>query len=108
MSYIFDSDAEDLAYTATTHRADPVRLGAAQVASANIADADAAERLRPLLIRLFSDPDVRERAADAFRAFKDLAAGEYDELLSAFVESPAFAEGARHLFWVLDEARDPP
>jgi hypothetical protein len=110
MSYIFNSDAEDLADTATTHPADPVRLGAAQVASANIANADAAERLRPLLIRLFSDPekDVRERAADAFRAFKDLAAGEYNELLSAFVESPAFGEGASHLFWVLDEARDPP
>jgi hypothetical protein len=110
MSYIFNPDAEDLAYAATTHRADPVRLGAAQVASANIADADAADRLRPLLIRLFSDPaeEVRERAADSFRAFKDLSGSEYDELLSAFVESPAFSEGASHLFRALDEARDPP
>lgn len=110
MAYIFSAEAEELAYQATTHRENPVRLGAAQVVSANIAHADAAGRLKPLLIRLFSDRDkaVREEAASAFRAFKELAAGEYAELLSAFVESPAFAEGVHQIFWMLDEARDPP
>lgn len=109
MAYIFSEDAEELAYHAITHREPKVRLGAAQVASANIAHPDA-ERLKPLLTRLFSDSDqsVREEAADAFRPFKDLPGDEYDGLLSAFVDSPAFADGSRGLFWMLDEARDPP
>lgn len=110
MSYIFSANARQLAYEATTHRENPVRFGAAQVVSANVANADATDRLRPLLVLLFSDSEkeVREEGAGAFRAFKDLAADEYNELLSAFVESPAFAEGMHRLFWVLNEARDPP
>ena len=63
-----------------------------------------------MLIGLFHDAEkeVREKTADAFREFKDLPGEEYDDLLAAFVESPAFADGAPQLFWVLDEARDPP
>jgi hypothetical protein len=110
MAYIASVDAEELAEIAVRHQEAPVRIGAAQVASANAANADAGERLKQLLAQLFFDPDkdVRGRAGDAFNEFKDLAAGEYDGLLAAFVESPAFVDGVHHLFWVLDEARDPP
>jgi hypothetical protein len=110
MSYISVADAQELANAATTHRAEAVRLGAAQVVAANIAHPDAEDRLRPLLVRLFEDPEksVRQEAASAFRPFKDLSATEYEELLAAFVDSRAFAEGVHEIFWMLDEARDPP
>ncbi len=110
MTYLFAPQAGGLAWEATRHDNAPVRLGAAQVASANIANADVGAQVKPLLTHLFSDPDkeVREEAASAFHAFKDLRAEEYADLLAAFVESPAFADGSHHLFWVLDDARDPP
>lgn len=110
MAFISVEEAETLANEAAANEDAAVRRGAAQVAAANIAHADAGPRLRPLLVRLFHDADggVRAEAARCFFDVKGLAASEYEDLLDAFVHSPAFADGARDLFYALDEAADPP
>lgn len=74
------------------------RLGAAQVAAANVSKSR--EWCEPRLTVLFDDEDseVREEAARCFGRLPADTLGTYGELIHAFCNSAAFAKGE---FWLL-------
>jgi hypothetical protein len=106
MALIATNGAWPIARAATSHPSASVRRGAAQVAAANIDYAEAQGDLTAILSSLFDDEDkkVREETVSAFRRLSDRPEEEWAELLSAFVSSRAFPEGARDLFFALGEA----
>lgn len=107
---IFDEEFIPLAVMAAEHPSGAVRRGAAQVAAANISDADAYAHLAAILTSLFEDSEaeVRSETASAFRRLTERPGAEWASLLEAFVASTAFEDGAGELFYSLGEASDPP
>lgn len=86
------------------------RLGATEVASQNLTNADCRPWCETALIRFFNDDDgdVRRHAAGSFwHLWKqpDLALGDYDALIRAFLDSKAFADEPTYLLHALDDTR---
>jgi hypothetical protein len=81
------------------------QMGAAEVCAANLRTASFRSVCEEALIALFNSPHekVRAKAGTCFHGFRgeDLAA--YEELVGAFVQSPAFASHYFHLIYALDQ-----
>ncbi len=84
------------------------RVGAAKVASANIADPEHRVRCESMLALLFADDDVdvRREAASCFRYLSAEVLGEYDDLIGAFCDSPAFNDAHFQLVHALEHSRE--
>ncbi|MBP8272809.1 MAG: hypothetical protein KAY59_00170, partial [Acidobacteria bacterium] len=96
------SELEEEAFTGTKAQ----RLGVAEVASANISDAECREWCERRLIALFGDDDekVRHEAATCFRHFggqDDLS--NYSGLIDAFCASKGFEEDSFSILHTLEE-----
>ena len=103
-----DESAEDLATEAL--RGDVrCRVGAAKVASANIAHAGCRVRCEAMLVLLFADVDaeVRREAASCFRYLSAEDLRVYDDLIGAFCDSPAFKDAHFQLLHALEHSREP-
>ncbi len=86
------------------------RLGATEVASQNLTNADCRPWCEPALIRCFDDDDVevRRHAAGSFWHLwqqPDLPLGDYDTLIRSFLDSRAFADEPTYLLHALDDTR---
>ena len=81
-----------------------LRLGVAQVASANIAVPEFRAWSETALIELFNDDDadVRREAASCFRHFGKEAPEIYGDLIGAFCESRAYQEDSFSVLHMLD------
>ncbi|MCW2538489.1 MAG: hypothetical protein JWN95_214 [Frankiales bacterium] len=77
------------------------RRGVAEVFAANVADVG--QRLAALFND--DDPEVRNAAANAMRQLTDVAAGDINHLIDAFLASDAFTEHFDKLIDDLDEIR---
>ena len=84
------------------------RVGAAQVASANIADPECRDWCEAMLVRLFADDDVdvRRKSASCFGVLPAEVLGAYDDLIGAFCDSPAFKDAHFHLLYALEHSRE--
>ena len=85
-------DAADLAELCLSG-SEAQKIGAAQVMAANVGTATCRSYCEDALSLLFSDPSnaVRAEAADCFRRFQGSELEGYDDLISRFVSSDAFA-----------------
>ena len=103
-----DESAEDLATEALSGDV-RCRVGAAKVASANIADSEHRVRCEAMLALLFADVDVdvRREAASCFRYLSAEVLGGYDDLIAAFCDSPAFKDAHFQLLHALEHSREP-
>ena len=102
-----DESAEDLATKAL--RGDVrCRVGAAKVASVNIANPEHRVRCEAMLVLLFADVDVdvRREAASCFRYLSAEVLGRYDDLIAAFCDSPAFKDAHFQLLHALEHSRE--
>ena len=107
IGFLDHDSAEDLATEAL--RGDVrCRVGAAQVASANIADLECRVRCEAMLALLFADDDaeVRREAASCFECLPTDVLGEYDDLIGVFCDSPAFKDAHFHLLYALEHSRE--
>ena len=107
ISALRDESAEDLATEAL--RGDVrCRVGAAKVASANIAEPEHRVRCESMLALLFADDevDVRREAASCFGYLPAEVLGEYDDLIGAFCDSPAFNDAHFQLVRALERSRE--
>ncbi len=82
-----------------------MRLGAAEVYSANLQSAGLRVVCEQALRQLFldSDPGVRSAAAQCFRNLEGGDLGSFGELVHTFVASPAFADAYPELLEALDQ-----
>ena len=86
------------------------RLGATEVASQNLTNADCRAWCEAALIRFFKDDDgdVRRHAAGSFWHLwqqPDLPLGDYEALFRSFLDSKAFADEPTYLLHALDDTR---
>ena len=83
---------------------EPMRRGAAEVASANLRRASNRDWCIRVLSQLFDDEatEVRKAAAHCFQALEKDELGEFSELVPAFIESRAFEDQAFWLFHALE------
>ena len=84
--------------------AEALRLGAAEVYCANLKMAAYREECEEMLQTLFSDPSaaVRRAASRCFLEFDGAELGGYQELITAYIESPAFEAEFNSLIHALD------
>lgn len=82
------------------------RLGVAQVASSNIADAECRVWCENHLLALFNDddPEVRRESASCFRHLKSEPLESYEKLISAFCDSGAYQEDSSSIFHALEDS----
>jgi len=82
------------------------RLGVAQVAASNIADAECRAWCEKCLLMLFNDHDreVRKKSASCFRHLKGEPLESYESLITTFCDSPAFQEDSFSLLHVLEDS----
>jgi len=82
------------------------RVGIAQVAAANVALVDCRKWCEDQLLKLFNDTDekVRTYAASSFRNLKGAELENYEDLVSAFCDSPAFETDSFALLHLLEES----
>jgi hypothetical protein len=82
------------------------RCGVAEVAAANIARADCRAWCQPRLVHLCHDHDanVRRQVASCFRRLAQAPLEEYEALIVAFCESPAYQEDSFAILHVLEES----
>jgi hypothetical protein len=88
-----------------------LRVGVARVAAANVHNAPDRAQCELRLISLFhdGDQDVRKAAGDVFKTVADNNFNNGQQLVEAFIASPAFdADGAAALLAALDRAEAPP
>lgn len=86
------------------------RLGATEVASHNLTNAECRPWCEAALIRFFNDDDgdVRRHAAGSFWHLwqqPDLPLGDYGALIRSFLDSRAFADEPAYLLHALDDTR---
>ena len=83
------------------------RTGVAQVAAANLSGPEYRDWCEARLLELFNDEDsdVRREASSCFRKLEDEGLEDYEELIAAFCNSKAFAEGSADLLDALEETR---
>jgi hypothetical protein len=81
------------------------QMGAAEVCAANLRTASFRSVCEEALIALFNSPyeKVRVKAGTCFHGFEGEEVGAYEELVDAFVQSPAFASHYFHLIYALDQ-----
>jgi hypothetical protein len=81
------------------------QMGAAEVCAANLRTASFRSVCEESLITLFNSPyeKVRSKAGTCFHGFEGEDLGPYEELVDAFVESPAFASHYFHSIYALDQ-----
>lgn len=82
-----------------------LRQGAAGVYAANVATAHLREECEQALLTLFHDPEstVRGEAAECFRGFAGSDLGNFADLVTGFLDSPAFQEHHFDVLRALDE-----
>lgn len=82
------------------------RLGVARVASSNIAYAECRPWCEERLLALFNDDDreVRREAASCFRHLKNEPLESYENLITAFCDSPAYQEDSFPVLHVLADS----
>ncbi len=90
----------------TPECASHLRLGVAQVATANIAVPEIRPWSEKVLKALFNDadPDVRREAASCFRNFDKEAPEAYGDLIEAFGESKAYQEDSFSVLYMLESS----
>ncbi len=101
-------EARPLADAALTGDAE-MRQGVAEVLAFNVLSAPDQSDAQSRLIRLFADPDaaVQQNAGDWTEQLTEATDGEpLAELLTAYIESPAFARTASSFFGRLERAAD--
>jgi hypothetical protein len=109
LARLYHLESDDLSEAAMS--GDPAcRLGATEVASQNLTNADCRAWCETALIRFFSDDDgdVRRRAAGSFWHLwqqPDIPLGDYDALIRSFLDSRAFADAPTYLLHALDDTR---
>lgn len=109
LARLYHPELDDLSEAAMS--GDPAcRLGAAEVASQNLTNADCRAWCEAALIRFFNDEDaeVRRHAARSFWHLwqqPDLPLGDYDVLIRSFLDSRAFADEPTFLLHALDDTR---
>jgi hypothetical protein len=81
------------------------QMGAAEVCAANLRTASFRSVCEEALIALFNSPHekVRSKAGTCFHGFEGEELGAYEELIDAFVQSPAFASHSFNLIHALDQ-----
>jgi hypothetical protein len=81
------------------------QMGASEVCAANLRTASFRSVCEEVLIALFNSPyeKVRSEAGTCFHGFEGKDLGAYEELVNAFVQSPAFASHYFHLIYALDQ-----
>jgi hypothetical protein len=81
------------------------QIGAAEVCAANLRTASFRSVCEESLITLFNSPDekVRSKVGTCFHGFEGEDLGAYEELVDAFVESPACASHYFHFIYALDQ-----
>jgi hypothetical protein len=81
------------------------QMGAAEVCAANLRTASFRSICEECLITLFNSPyeKVRSKAGICFHGFGGEELSAYEELVDAFVQSPAFASHYFHLIYALDQ-----
>ena len=84
------------------------RLGVAQVASSNIADAACRQWCETQLLKLFNDTDadVRRESAVCFHKLKGASFEDYRDLVSAFAESEAYESNSSSILFALEESSE--
>lgn len=87
----------------------PQRKGAAEVFAANLGSADHREFCEISLCTLFSDSDedVRTEAATCFRHLGVQPISDYESLVDAFLQTPAFGSNFHDLILTLDHSELP-
>jgi hypothetical protein len=82
----------------------PLRLGAAEIYSANLRQAGLRRVCEDALSLLFDDDDyaVREASSKWLASVRGVDLGSYQELANQFIDSTAFAEGYAELFNALE------
>jgi hypothetical protein len=100
---------EDLSEAAITGDV-ATRLGAAAVARHNLTHPDCRSWCEATLSKLFNDEDktVRYQAAKCFWHLwhqPDVPLTDYEDLISSFLDSPAFADDPSYLLHTLDDTR---
>jgi len=85
---------------------DAKRMGAAQVATANVFYTHCREFSHAALITLFDDPskEIRDVVASCFRCAKGRDLDSCRDLIKAFVRSTAFAENVNDLTWAMEHS----
>ena len=83
-----------------------LRLGMAEVYSANLKLSSFRSRCEEMLGKLFSDPDleVRRAAAACFREFEGDDVKEFQGLIGTYINSSALTPGRDHLLRALEKA----
>ncbi len=83
------------------------RLGAADVAAANVGESKCRQWCEDALTTFFVDDnvDVRKVAASCFRNIPESDLVNYEELIGAFCNGPAFRDGSSSLLYALRRAR---
>jgi hypothetical protein len=83
-----------------------VRRGLAEVAAANVGDADYQERCERWLARLFNDNDraVRAEASQWCRLVTGETLGMLRDLIVAYIDSPAYADDEQPLLAAMDDS----
>lgn len=109
LARLYHPDLDDLSEAAISGDS-ACRLGATEVASQNLTNADCRPWCETALIRFFNDDDgdVRRHAAGSFWHLwqqPDLPLGDYDALIRSFLESKAFADEPTYLLHALDDTR---
>ena len=84
------------------------RLGVAQVASSNIADAECRRWCETQLVKLFNDTDanVRRESAACFRKLKGASFEDYRDFVFAFAESKAYESNSSSILYALEESSE--
>lgn len=105
LAALYHEDAADLVNEATSGSPSQ-RLGVAQVASSNIAHAESRAWCEKRLLALFTDHDseVLREAASCFRHLKSEPLETYENLITAFCDSPAYQENSFPVLHVMEES----
>lgn len=85
-----------------------LRAGAAELAAHRVDGTSNRGRLEALLVPAFSDPDeaVRKEAAEVAGALRGEPLADYQDLLLALIDSPAFESALMQLLFTIEEAGD--
>jgi hypothetical protein len=105
LAALYHPTAADLADEAMHGHASQ-RCGVAEVAAANIARAEYRAWCEPRLVQLCNDPDanVRRQVASCFRQFEQAPLEDYEALIVAFCDSPAYHEDSFSILHVLEKS----
>ena len=83
----------------------PLRLGAAEIYSANLRNGQFRKVCEKMLTKLFADSevDIRRAASRCFDGFKDRELQDYESLAKQYIDSQAFEPGYNPLLEALEE-----